>query len=301
MAYGIINLNGKAGHSGWQWIFIIEGAITVVFGLVSFFLLPSTPDHARFFNDEEKSYVKSKLREDGAIQDEATDSFSWGEVAKAFTSVHVIIVGIIFFFSGVVLYSLAYFTPSIVQSLGYTAAKAQLMSVPPFSVAFVLSMILAWISDRYQCRGWVTVFSAVLCTVGFAMFLGSTNHHVQYGSLFLSIPGTYAMAPTISTWNANNAAPHVRRATAIAIAFIMTNSGGILATWLLGSLSPPPRYTKATKILLIFSVLMGFFAILNIVHLKRENKKKANVRTHMTRSQEAPGLGDKSAWFVYSL
>lgn len=24
MAYGIINLNGKAGHSGWQWIFIIE-------------------------------------------------------------------------------------------------------------------------------------------------------------------------------------------------------------------------------------------------------------------------------------
>ncbi|KAJ7041990.1 major facilitator superfamily domain-containing protein [Mycena alexandri] len=301
MAYGIINLKGKDGHSGWQWIFIIEGAITVLFGLVSFALLPSSPDHARFFNEEEKAYVKSKLKEDGAIQDEVSDSFSWGEVGKAFTSVHVIIVGIIFFFSGVVLYSLAYFTPSIVQSLGFTAAKAQLMSVPPFSVAFVVTMITAYISDRYQCRGWVTVFASVLCTVGFAMFLGSTNHHVQYGSLFLSIPGTYLMAPAISTWNANNAAPHVRRATAIAIGFIMTNSGGILATWLLGSLSPPPRYTKATKILLIFSVLMGFFAIVNIVWLKRENNKKKATRTHLTRSQEAPGLGDKSAWFVYSL
>lgn len=29
------------------------------------------------------------------------------------------------------------FTPSIVQGLGYTAAKAQLFSVPPFAVAFV--------------------------------------------------------------------------------------------------------------------------------------------------------------------
>ncbi|KAJ6630309.1 major facilitator superfamily domain-containing protein [Mycena sp. CBHHK59/15] len=284
MAYGIINLNKKHGHSGWQWIFIIEGAITVVFGLVSFFLLPASPQHARFFNEQEKAYVHAKLKEDGALaQDEAADSFSWSEVSKAFASVHVILVGVIFFFSGVVLYSLAYFTPSIVQTLGYTAARAQLMSVPPFSVAFVLTMITAYISDRYQCRGWMTVFASVLCTIGFAMFLGSSNHHVQYGSLFLSIPGTYLMAPAISTWNANNAAPHVRRATAIAIGFIMTNSGGILATWLLGSLSPAPKYTKATKILLIFSVLMGVFALLNIVHLTRETGRR------------------RRAWFVYSL
>jgi len=301
MAYGIINLNGKAGHSGWQWIFIIEGAITVVVGLVSFFLLPDTPDKARFLNEEEKSYIKAKLKEDGAIGSEEADSFSWSEVIKAFTSLHILLVAIVFFFSGVVLYSLAYFAPSIVQSLGYTAAKAQLMTVPPFSVAFVVSMLAAWISDRYQCRGAVTTFCSVLCVIGFAMFLRSTNHHVQYGSLFLSIPGVYAMAPGISTWNANNSAPHVRRATAIAIGFIMTNSGGILATWLLGSLSPPPRYTKATKLLLIFSVLMAFFSVLNIFYLKRENKKKAEIRAHTPRHQEEPGLGDKSAWFVYSL
>ncbi|KAK7035945.1 MFS domain-containing protein [Favolaschia claudopus] len=301
MAYGIVKLNGKSGHSGWQWIFIIEGVITIFVGLVSFFMMPDSPDHARFLTAEEKSYIKAKLKEDGAIAGDEADSFSWGEVAKGFLSPHVLIVGIVFFFSGVVLYSLAYFTPSIVQSLGYTAAKAQLMSVPPFSVAFVLSMVAAWISDRYQCRGAVTVFCSLLCIAGFGMFLGSTNHHVQYGSLFLAIPGTYAMAPAISTWNANNAAPHVRRATAIAIGFIMTNSGGILATWLLGALSPPPRYTKATKILLIFSVFMGFFSAINVFYLRAENKKKAEKRKSITRQEEEPGLGDKSAWFVYSL
>ncbi|KAJ7119055.1 major facilitator superfamily domain-containing protein [Mycena epipterygia] len=299
LAYGVVNAKWGHGHSAWQWIFILEGPFTVLFGLVSFFFLPSSPDHARFFNDEEKSYVKAKLKEDGVIED--GDSFSWGEVAKAFTSVHVLLVGVVYFFNGVVLYSLAYFTPSIVQVLGYTDARAQLMSVPPFSVAFVLSMITAYVSDRYQCRGAVTVFGSVLCTAGFAMFLGSKNHHIQYGSLFLSISGAYLIPPAISTWNANNATPHVRRATAIAIGLIMFNSGGILATWLLGSISPPPFYTKATKILLIFSVLMCVFAALNVVYLKRENEKKTEVRRHSTRGEEAIGLGDKSAWFVYSL
>ncbi|KAJ7290157.1 major facilitator superfamily domain-containing protein [Mycena rebaudengoi] len=302
MAYGIVtSLSGKHGHSGWQWIFIIEGAITVLFGLVSFFLLPSWPGDAPFFSSEEKAYVKAVLRADEATGDDSADAFSWSEVAKAFTSIHVLLVGVIFFFSGTVLYSLAYFTPSIVQGLGYTAARAQLMSVPPFSVAFVLTMITAYISDRYQCRGLITIFASVLCTIGFGLFLGSKNTHVQYGSLFLAIPGTYLMAPAISTWNANNASPHVRRATAIALGFIMTNAGGILATWLLGALSPAPRYTKATKLLLVFSALMGVFAALNMGYLAHENRKKAVRRKEGKREEEPAMLGDKSAWFVYSL
>ncbi|KAJ7904887.1 hypothetical protein B0H13DRAFT_2334541 [Mycena leptocephala] len=215
----------------WWWLrsrALIEGAITVFVGLVSFFFLPASPDKAHLLNDEERSYVKAKLKEDGAIAGDDADSFSWPEVAKAFTSIHVLIVGIIFFLSGVVLYSLAYTARSFSQS----------QAPAPWHRS--------------------------------------------------SRPG-----------NANNAAPHVRRTIAIAIGFIMTTSGDILATWLLGSLSPP-RYTKATKILLIFSVFMCFFGALNIIYLKRENKEKAEVRAHTSRHEEAAGLGDKSAWFVYS-
>jgi MFS family permease len=187
-------------------------------------------------------------------------------------------------------------------------------------MSFPVSLISAYISDRYHCRGFVTMFTCTLCVIGFAMYLGScrlkikADHHlttpiflgsdsnkVKYGSLFLSITGTYCAAPALSTWSANNAAPHARRATAIAIGFIMTNSGGILATWLLGKLSPPPLYTKATIILLIFSVLMVVFAGLNTYYLWTQNKKKAAIRATMSRSDENPGLGDRSAWFVYNL
>jgi len=64
------------------------------------------------------------------------------------------------------------FAPSIIQGLGFTAAKAQLMSVPPFAVAFVVAIISAYISDRFQCRGIVSIVSSLFCVIGFAMFLG---------------------------------------------------------------------------------------------------------------------------------
>jgi len=302
LAYGIIRMNNVGSRPGWAWIFILEGLFTILFGLSSFFLLPRSPTHARFLNDDEKAYIVAKLREDGALgRDDTVDSFSWSEVWKAFTLPQVGLVALIFFFDGVVLYGLAYFTPSIIQSLGYTAANAQLMSVPPFAVAFVVAMISAFVSDRYGCRGIIATVSSLLCVIGFAMFLGSTIKHVQYGSLFLSITGTYVLAPTLCTWNANNAAPHVRRATAIAIGFIMTNSGGILATWLLGSLSPAPRYTLATRTLLIMSVLMAAISVVNTFYLSWQNKKKAAVRSTTSRHEEKEGLGDQSAWFIYSL
>lgn len=302
LAFGIINMHGIGNKPGWAWIFFLEGLFTFVFGLMSFLLLPRSPSNARFLSLQEKYYIAERLRQDGATgKDDKADAFSWKEVGMAFKLPQVWMLALVFFMDGTVLYGLAYFTPSIVQGLGYTASKAQLMSVPPFAAAFVVTMLGAFVSDRYRCRGFVSMFAFILCITGFAIFLASPNHTTQYCSLFFSIPGTYLSAPTLSTWSANNAAPHTRRATAIAIGFIMTNSGGILATWLLGSLSPGPRYTVATKVLLAFSVIMLVVSAMNTFYLWDQNRKKRQIRSKIGKSQELPGLGDKSAWFEYAL
>ncbi|KAL4255545.1 MFS transporter superfamily protein [Pleurotus pulmonarius] len=300
LAFGIIKIKESPTQTrpGWAWVFIIEGLFTALFGLASFVLLPRSPKTTRFFTSEERDYVIRVLEEDTTEGDEL---FSWREVGRAFMLPQVMMLAIIFFFSGVVLYGLAFFAPSIIVGLGYTASTAQLMSVPPFAAAFVVAILFAFISDRYKCRGLITIITSIFCTIGFAMFLGSERHSVQYGSLFFSIPGVYAMAPVLSTWSSNNAAPHTRRATAIAIGFICTNSGGILATWLLGSLSAAPRYHSATIVLLVFSVAMALFAAANLAYLARENRLKAEVRRTLPRAEEKKGLGDQSAWFEYLL
>jgi hypothetical protein len=72
--------------------------------------------------------------------------------------------------------------------------------------------------------------------------------------------------------------PYIRRATTMALGFAVTNSAGILATWLFGDLSRAPRYVKAAQILLIFSVLMGLVSALNIWYLSVQNQGKAGAR-----------------------
>jgi len=49
LAYGLVKMHNLGGRSGWAWIFIIEGAFTIAFGLVTFPFLPQTPKEARSF------------------------------------------------------------------------------------------------------------------------------------------------------------------------------------------------------------------------------------------------------------
>ncbi|KAJ7825015.1 hypothetical protein B0H13DRAFT_1918811 [Mycena leptocephala] len=98
LAFGIAHLDGKRGHSSVAWIFLIEGAITITCGLAAFFLLPRSPTHARFLNQHEKDYVVEKLTEDRVInKDPGVDAFRWSGVGKDFTSLQVVLVGIVYF------------------------------------------------------------------------------------------------------------------------------------------------------------------------------------------------------------
>ena len=40
IAYGVGNLDGHHGFKAWEWLFIIEGVITVSIGIMTFFFLP---------------------------------------------------------------------------------------------------------------------------------------------------------------------------------------------------------------------------------------------------------------------
>ena len=101
LAYGIINMDGVGKRPGWAWIFILEGLFTFLFGVISFWLLPRTPAHTHFFDEKEKAYVVTRLREDGATgRDEQVDRFSWYQVGQAFTLPQVWMLAIMFFFGG---------------------------------------------------------------------------------------------------------------------------------------------------------------------------------------------------------
>lgn len=64
LAYGLGQMAGIRGYSGWRWVFIIEGVLTCVVSIVWFFLLPDFPEDVKWLNDEEREFIRAKLAKD---------------------------------------------------------------------------------------------------------------------------------------------------------------------------------------------------------------------------------------------
>ena len=65
MAYAIAHLGGRHGIAAWRWIFIIEGAATVLISIISAFLIVDWPEQCRFLSADEKELVKRRMAADG--------------------------------------------------------------------------------------------------------------------------------------------------------------------------------------------------------------------------------------------
>lgn len=68
---------------------------------------------------------------------------------------------------GVGVSSLSLFAPTIVAGLGYKNLQAQLFTIPPYAVAYVVTLVLAMVSDRQRTRGLVAGGCFLFGTIAF--------------------------------------------------------------------------------------------------------------------------------------
>lgn len=62
LASVIARMDGIQGRSDWRWIFILEGALTILVAIVAFFYVSDFPDEAKWLSKTEKQFVLSKTR-----------------------------------------------------------------------------------------------------------------------------------------------------------------------------------------------------------------------------------------------
>ncbi|EEQ90684.1 hypothetical protein RJZ56_005982 [Blastomyces dermatitidis] len=304
LAAAIQNMEGVGNLRGWQWIFLLEGLFTVLFGILSFFILPNNPSEVSLFNPEEVEHCTRRLALDTNLPDNETVTLN--RVLSAFKDPHILIMCAILFCSGANLFGLSYFTPSIVQALGYSPTRTQLLTVPPFACAFVATMIAAYFADRYKQRGAAAVSTSIIALVGAGMALKVRLTASRYASIFLLITGVYSTAPSLISWVTNNTAGHVRRATAIAMVFVSTNSGGIVSTWIYPR-KDAPYYLFAAKFNLALLVITIVLCGVQVGWLRRLNRRKLEKPDEVLGDVLGVGLqaqlnelGDKHPEFVYT-
>lgn len=68
LAFGLSKIKGKAGLDGWSWIFILEGIITCVIAIGSYWTLVDFPEHAErswsFITPKERDFLLSRVHRD---------------------------------------------------------------------------------------------------------------------------------------------------------------------------------------------------------------------------------------------
>lgn len=64
LASAIGKMNGMRGYLGWRWIFILEGTLTCLVAFIFFFVIPDFPEDAKWLGEDERAYVKARLRAD---------------------------------------------------------------------------------------------------------------------------------------------------------------------------------------------------------------------------------------------
>lgn len=99
----------------------------------------------------------------------------------------------------------------IITELGFTAAHAQILTVPPYIIAMPLSMYASVISDRHSIRGPFPLFFSAIGITGFAILFSTSRPWVGYAGSVIGAIGAVGPVPIVLAWAGNNCAGDLKR------------------------------------------------------------------------------------------
>jgi len=278
LARGLSEIGYRGGQAPWCWIFIIEGLLTSVVGILAYFVLPNGLATVKVLTPAERDFAQRRLIKDRPPgeneEQEVYEKFSWSEVRRGLFDVQTILSASAYFGILAGLYSFGLFLPTIIKGLGYTANRAQLWSVIPYAVASVVTVIVAVASDRLRLRGVVMLFTLLPAIVGYAVIANVHSSDVKYGMTFLMATGLYSSVPPVLGWISNNSAGHYKRATVTALQLAIANCGGFVAVFIYPK-RQGPQYHEGHTIILSLLCFGWFTILLNVLYCAKINRSKA--------------------------
>ncbi|KAH8998469.1 major facilitator superfamily domain-containing protein [Lactarius akahatsu] len=247
LAYSIGKMEGVGGKRGWQWIFILEGLLTIAVSIVAFFFVPTWPQKVKWLSDAERTRLLARLDSDNDAAKK--ENFSWRYVRQAFLDPLVWGYALLFHGFAFVLYTLSLFLPTIVADLGFATWKAQLMTVPPNVLATVGIVFGAWLAARTGRRASLIIGSAVVAIIGYIILLTTKTAGAQYVGVHFAALGVYtgnalllSLGPV--SWPAENISGQTKRAVGVALQITIGDLGAVTGVLLYRPAYSAHRFRK---------------------------------------------------------
>lgn len=201
--------------------------------------------------------------------------------------------------------------PTVINGLGYTAANAQLLTIPIYVFASILTIIFAWWSDYVQVRSPFIIAGFAIASCGFIAQLAIPHPKwpgLTYGFLFPVAGGLYCPFIILVSWIANSLAPSSKRAVGMALLISVGNMGGIMGSNIYLEREKGVYKTGFGVSLAMCLAAIAMTFVVRFAYQRENRKKEALLREHGEEAlrarysdQEMLDLGDKSPFFRYTL
>ncbi len=229
-------LDGALGLVGWQWLFLVEGIPSALFGLLVLKFLPDTPAKAAWLSADERDLIGQRLRAD---EDAKAGKGQRHHAREIFLDFRVWMVAIAAFLLTSGGYAVTFWAPTIVQEFegsggGYLEVGFVLMI--PWGVSAVAMVMWARHSDRTGERRWHATLAALLQALGLVVLAFARNNPtLSILALSMELAGSlcwYSVFWTIPTSFLSGAAA----AGGIAMINSIGNLGGYFGPDLVGAI-----------------------------------------------------------------
>ncbi|AEO67242.1 uncharacterized protein THITE_2116127 [Thermothielavioides terrestris NRRL 8126] len=289
LAYGILHMRGVQGQSGWRWLFLIEGLLTLVVGLFAFLLMPAGPcqtaswfrgKNGWFTEREEKIMVNRVLRDDPSKSDmhnrqPITPKLLWQSL-KDYDLWPLYILGLTFQIP--MIPPQQYLTLSL-RGLGFDTFQTNLLAMP-YTVIHVITMLgLTYVSEVLGELSLVAGFGQIWA-LPFLIYLNAVdtskvNRWVIYAvtTLLLSYPNAH---PIQVAWNSRNSNTVRSRTVSAASYNMFVQASAIIASNIYTS-DDAPLYRRGNRellgILCMNIVLYGLVKAYYVFRNKQRDRK----------------------------
>jgi ACS family tartrate transporter-like MFS transporter len=147
IAGALLDLQGKAGLAGWQWLFLVEGLPAILLSVVFLIYLPSGPAEAKWLTEAERQWILHHLRPLGAAHGHGAS------VWRALLDHRVWQMSLLFLCMLTCSYAYTFSAPAILQAITSLNNRNVGFLVAAMSLLGAASMILnARHSDRTKER-----------------------------------------------------------------------------------------------------------------------------------------------------
>ncbi|EXJ83621.1 hypothetical protein A1O1_07244 [Capronia coronata CBS 617.96] len=167
---GVYHLGGKGGLKGWQWLFIVDGIISLPVAISGFFLLPDVPEITRawYFSPTEREYAKKRMEFEGRAN---RAPYTKAKFKKIFTSWKIYALTALYITfnnagSGITQPTFAQYLKASTDPK-YTISQINTYPTTTYAVQIVSTLIYAWTSDSvFRGARWPPiVVGGLICIV----------------------------------------------------------------------------------------------------------------------------------------